>query len=101
MIHSDRGCHYRWPGWLKICHDNGPVRSMSKKGCPPDNSAMEGFFGRLRNEFFYGRDWKGVSMDEFVSMLNEYMRYCRDIRIKESLGWMSPKRYRESLGLAA
>ncbi|QTU84258.1 IS3 family transposase [Xiamenia xianingshaonis] len=33
VIHSDRGCHYRWPGWLKICEDNGLVRSMSKKGC--------------------------------------------------------------------
>ncbi len=26
---------------------------MSKKGCSPDNSAMEGFFGRLKVEFFY------------------------------------------------
>ena len=29
---------------------------MSKKGCSPDNSAMEGFFGRLKNEFFHHRD---------------------------------------------
>lgn len=101
MIHSDRGCHYRWPGWLKICHDNGLVRSMSRKGCSPDNSAMEGFFGRLKNEFFYGRDWNGVSTDEFIAMLDDYMRYYRDIRIKESLGWMSPRQYRKSLGLAA
>ncbi|VWL90167.1 Uncharacterised protein [Collinsella intestinalis] len=29
------------------------------------------------------------------------MRYYRDERIKESLGWMSPMQYRKSLGLAA
>lgn len=101
VIHSDRGCHYRWPGWLRICRDNGLVRSMSKKGCSPDNSAMEGFFGRLKNEFFYGRDWNDVDVDGFMAMLDEYMRYYRDSRIKESLGWKSPKQYRKSLGLAA
>ena len=30
---------------------------MSKKGCSPDNSACEGFFGRLKNEMSYQRDW--------------------------------------------
>ena len=55
--HSDRGCHYRWPGWIERCERYGITRSMSKKGCSPDNSAMEGFFGRLKVEFFYGCDW--------------------------------------------
>ena len=49
VTHSDRGCHYRWPGWIAICDENHLTRSMSKKGCSPDNSAMEGFFGRLKN----------------------------------------------------
>jgi len=26
------------------------VRSMSKKGCSPDHSACEGFFGQIKNE---------------------------------------------------
>ena len=49
VAHSDRGCHYRWPGWIAICERNGLARSMPRKGCSPDNSAMEGFFGRLEN----------------------------------------------------
>ena len=57
--HSGRGCHYRWPGWIRICDDRGIVRSMSRKGCSPDNARAEGFFGRLKIEFFYGRDWNG------------------------------------------
>ena len=60
-IHSDRGGHYRWPEWIGICEENGLVRSMSAKGCSPDNSACEGFFGRLKNEFFHYRDWEGVT----------------------------------------
>lgn len=59
VIHSDRGYHYRWPGWIGICERNHLVRSMSKKDCLPDNSAMEGFFGRLKNEFFHHRNWSG------------------------------------------
>lgn len=53
VIHSDQGGHYRWPGWVSICEENGLVRSMSAKGCSPDNAAMEGFFGRPENEFFH------------------------------------------------
>ena len=101
IIHSDRGGHYRWPDWVKITEENGLIRSMSAKGCPPDNAACEGFFGRIKNEFFYGRDWKGVSLDEFMRQLDRYLRWYNQKRIKESLGWMSPVQYRESLGLVA
>ena len=59
VIHSDRGGHYRWPGWISICEGNGLTRSMSAKGCSPDNAAMEGFFGLLKREFWHGRDWSG------------------------------------------
>lgn len=62
---------------------------------------MEGFFGRLKNEFFYCRDWEGVTVEGFKEQLDTYMRYYRDERIKESLDWMSPSQYRKSLGLVA
>ncbi|MCB5604056.1 IS3 family transposase, partial [Bifidobacterium breve] len=44
LVHSDRGCHYRWPGWLALMERFGLTRSMSAKGCSPDNAAAEGFF---------------------------------------------------------
>ena len=74
---------------------------MSKKGCSPDNSACEGFFGRLKNEFFYFRNWQGVTMEGFAGMLNDYLEFYNAGRIKQSLGWMSPNEYRRSKGLAA
>ena len=72
----------------------GLVRSMSKKGCSPDNSACEGFFGRLKNEMFYGRNWKGVSIDDFMSRLDEYIHWYNEKRIKMSLGGLSPLEFR-------
>lgn len=101
VCHSDRGCHYRWPGWIGICEGNGLTRSMSRKGCSPDNSACEGFFGRLKNEFFYHRDWSGVAVDSFMELLNEYIVFYNERRKKQSLGWMSPRQYRSSKGLVA
>ena len=48
MIHTDRGGHYRWYKWIGITKQAGLLRSMSKKGCSPDNSACEGFFGSCK-----------------------------------------------------
>ena len=101
LIHSDRECHYRWSGWISRMEQARLERSMSKKGCSPDNSACEGLFGRLKNEMFYNRDWAGVSIQEFIDILNEYLVWYNEKRIKISLGNMNPKEYRQSLGLAA
>lgn len=101
LVHTDRGCHYRWPGWIERMQAAGLTRSMSKKGCSPDNAACEGFFGRLKNEMFYGRSWVGVPMDDFINEINSYIEWYNTKRIKQSLGYMSPVEYRHSLGLTA
>lgn len=74
---------------------------MSRKGHSPDNSRMEGFFGRLNIEFFYRRDWSHVTLEQFMEMLNSYLMWYCDERLKSDLGYMSPRKYRKSLGLAA
>lgn len=79
----------------------GLTRSMSKKGCSPDNSACEGFFGCLKNEMFYNRSWQDVSIEQFVDVLNSYIRWYNEKRIKMSLGAMSPIDYRKCIGIAA
>ena len=100
VIHSDRGCHYRWPGWISICRENGLTRSTGAKGCSPDNAAAEGFFGHLKQEFFHGRSFTGVTIEGFVEQLDGYMRWYRDERIKLAFGTSIAKRRRE-LGLMA
>ena len=61
------------------------VRSMSKKGCSPDNSMGEGFFGTIKNEFFYSRDWSKTKCDEFINELNKYLIWFKNKRIKQRL----------------
>lgn len=99
IVHSDRGAHYRWSGWTERMKQAKLIRSMSKKGYSPDNSACEGFFGRLKNEFFYGHDWKLVSIDQFIAELDEYILWYNHKRIKCSLGGLSPIDYRKQLGI--
>jgi transposase InsO family protein len=101
VVHSDRGGHYRWPGWLSRMSNANPIRSMSRKACSPDNAACEGFFGRLKTELFYSRDWKGNTIEQFIEAVDSYIRWYNEKRIKISLGALSPIEYRQSLGLAA
>ncbi|CAJ0785138.1 Putative transposase InsK for insertion sequence element IS150 [Ralstonia chuxiongensis] len=100
VVHSDRGAHYRWPGWLQRIQTAGLIRSMSRKGCSPDNAACEGFFGRLKNEMFYYRDWAGTTVERFMGELNMYIQWYNERRIKLSLGAMSPVQYRRHIGIA-
>lgn len=99
FLHSDRGAHYRWPEWIAIVESRALIRSMSKKGCSPDNSACEGFFGRLKNEFFYHNSWSECSIQDFIDKLNGYIEWYNNKRIKISLKGKSPIEYRQSLGL--
>ena len=100
VVHSDRGCHYRWPGWLERMGRHGLVRSMSAKGCSPDNAAAEGFFGRMKVESVYPEHWEERTCEEVIGLAGEYIHWYNHSRIKQSLGWKSPVEYRTSQGLA-
>ncbi|WP_455137792.1 IS3 family transposase [Thermophilibacter sp.] len=100
VVHSDRGGHYRWPGWVAVCERHGLVRSMSRKGMSCDNARMEGFFGTLKSEFFHGRDWSGADAGGFMVELNRWMHWFRSGRASEALGWRTPDENRRLLGWA-
>ena len=68
---------------------------MSKKGCSPDNSACEGFFGRMKNEMYYYKIWHDV--DELDQAINTYINFYSEHRIKTSLGGISIKAHRSLL----
>ena len=100
VVHSDRGGHYRWPGWVAVCERHGLVRSMSRKGMSCDNARREGFFGTLKSEFFHGRDWSGADAGGFMVELNRWMHWFRSGRASEALGWRTPDENRRLLGWA-
>jgi transposase InsO family protein len=100
VVHSDRGAHYRWPGWLARMGEAKLIRSMSRKGCSPDNAACEGFFGRLKTELFYPGRWQETTIEQFIQVIDSYIRWYNEKRIKISLDSLSPVECRDSLGLA-
>src|SRR3546814_15243584 len=80
------------PNWRVRC---------PRKGCSPDNAACEGFFGRLKTEMIYPRNWRDVTLEDFVERIDGYIRWYNERRIKLSLGGHSPIKYRQALGLMA
>ena len=44
-------------------------------------------------------DWSGVNISEFIGILNDYLYWYNEKRIKKSLGYLSPIEYRHRLGL--
>ncbi|MGN0918678.1 MAG: IS3 family transposase [Oxalobacter sp.] len=75
-------------------------RSLSRKSCSPDNAACEGFFGQIKNECFYGRSFRGYTINEFRKYLDGYIRWYNESRIKMSRGNRSPVEYRLVCGYA-
>ncbi|GCX40058.1 IS150 transposase B [Escherichia coli] len=61
---------------------------MSRKGNCLDNAVMENFFGHLKEEIYYRRDYRSV--EELENAVNEYITYWNQKRIKLSLGGLSP-----------
>lgn len=70
---------------------------MSKKRCSPDNSACEGFFGILKNKFYYSRNWKHTKRDDFIIELEKYLKWLVEERIKRRFNYLAPKEYLISL----
>ncbi|MBQ8089917.1 MAG: IS3 family transposase, partial [Pyramidobacter sp.] len=77
----------------------GLIQSMSRKGNCLDNSVMENFFGHLKTELLYLREFS--SYDEFVQELKVYIEYYNTRRIKKKLNYLSPVEYRLSNTKAA
>ncbi|WP_106408736.1 IS3 family transposase, partial [Escherichia coli] len=84
LLHSDQGWHYRIKSYQSDLADKGLVQSMSRKGNCLDNAVMENFFGHLKEEIYYRRDYRSV--EELENAVNEYITYWNQKRIKLSLG---------------
>ena len=60
-----------------------------------------GLFGGLKIEPLYGGGWNGATPGELAEMLDAYLRWHRDVRLRSDPGYRSPMQYRRDLGLAA
>ena len=63
---------------------------MSRKGNCYDNCIMETFFGRLKNEMFYGFEEDYPSFDAFQISIAEYIDYYNNRRYQHRLFIQTP-----------
>ena len=71
--------------------ERGITQSMSRKGNCYDNSVMENFFGIMKSEFLYLKEFESV--EHFKQELEKYIEYYNNKRLKAKLK-MSPVQYR-------
>lgn len=91
IFHSDRGYQYT----SKAFHDRlvkaGMTQSMSRVAHCIDNGPMEGFWGLMKREMYYGRKFK--TKEELIKAINDYMDYYMNRRVQRRLGVMTPAEY--------
>lgn len=98
ILHSDQGWQYQNARYQKRLTDKGIRQSMSRKGNCLDNAVIENFFGLLKSELLYLRDFR--SFEEFQAELELYLEYYNGKRIKAKLNGLSPVQYRIQAGFA-
>ena len=98
IFHSDQGWQYQHKRYQNRLKNKGIRQSMSRKGNCLDNSVMENFFGLLKSEQLYLREFS--SIEEFQIELEKYIDYYNNRRIKSKLKALSPVQYRLQSSLA-
>ena len=68
--------------------DAGMTQSMSRVGKCIDNGPIEGFWGILKRERYYGK--KFTNKEDLVKMIKEYMTYYNNKRLQRKLGVLTP-----------
>ena len=96
IFHSDQGWQYQHEYFKTTLKEHGITQSMSRKGNCYDNRIMETFFGRMKNEMYYGFEKSYDSFDTFAKAVKEYIHYYNNERIQKKTKWMPPVKFREA-----
>ena len=88
LCHSDRGFQYTNRLFHAKLEAAGMTQSMSRVAKCIDNGPMEGFWGILKRERYYGKRFK--DKDSLVSMIEEYIEYYNNRRFQRNLGVLTP-----------
>lgn len=86
QVRTSRGFPFRLTsqphaGHMMMCEDHGLARSMSRKGCGPDNARCEGLLGGLETGLSCRCDWSGATIDRLMGMLDAYLRWHEETRL--------------------
>ena len=101
IMHSDQGWQYQHTYYREELKRHGIIQSMSRKGNCYDNCIIETFFGRMKNEMFYGYEKEYTSFEKFKAAVAEYIAYYNNERIQKKTKWMPPVKFREASIMSA
>ena len=99
LFHSDRGFQYTSKPFCTRLKKHHMKQSMSRVAHCIDNGPMEGFWGILKREMYYGKRF--TSRKDLVSAIENYIAYYNTGRVQRKLNVMTPSEYHERYYLAA
>lgn len=95
LFHSDRGFQYTSRIFHNKLEQTGMTQSMSRVAHCIDNGPMEGFWGILKRERYYGRRF--TSKQALIQMIENYICYYNTRRVQRNLGILTPLEKHDSL----
>jgi len=99
LCHSDRGFQYTNRVFHNKLEAAGMTQSMSRVAKCIDNGPMEGFWGIMKRERYYGKQFN--SREELVAIIENYIYYYNNERYQRRFGVLTPIEKHESYYLAA
>ena len=96
IMHSDQGWQYQHATYRSELRKHKIIQSMPRKGNCYDSCIMETFFGRLKNEMFYGYEKEYTPFEVFSKAISDYIDYYNNRRIQAKTKWMPPVNFREA-----
>lgn len=71
ILHSDQGSQYTSKEFTDYCSAHNLTQSMSRAGCPYDNSPMERYFNTLKSKLIYHHSYS--CEDKLFSDIEDYV----------------------------
>ncbi len=99
LFHSDRGFQYTSKQFYSRLKKHHMKQSMSRVAHCIDNGPMEGFWGILKREMYYGK--KFISKEILVNAITSYIMYYNTERIQRKLHRMTPIEFHKHFNTAA
>jgi transposase InsO family protein len=91
LFHSDQGIEYAAHEFRDMVEEAGMVRSMSRKGNPLDNAAVESFFHTMKAELIHHQLFENEI--EAVAHIVEFTEFYNRERLHSGIGYHSPEKY--------
>ena len=93
LLHSDRGYQYTSKAFRRRILAAGMTQSMSRVARCIDNGPMEGFWGLMKREMYYGKKYK--TKEELMLAIEKYIDYYTNKIVQRNLEVLTPLEFHE------